>query len=53
MKFSFSSNFRQQHYQQLLREIGAELDAYRLILGINVTEMMAALHVSHPVVKRY
>ncbi len=53
MKFTFSSEFRQSLYQQLLQEIGAELDTYRLILGINVRELMTVLHVSHPHIKRY
>ena len=53
MKFTFSSNFRQPLYQQLLRDLGNEIDTYRILSGVNVKELMAALHISHPVVKRY
>ena len=52
MKFTFSSNFSQSLYQQLLCYLGAEIDNCRLILGINVKELMTALHVSHPIIKR-
>lgn len=52
MKFTFSPNFRQEHYQQLLRDLGVEIEAYRLISGINVRELMSALSISHPILKR-
>lgn len=51
MKFTFSSRFRQSLYQQLLRDLGAEIDTYRQVCGINVRELMTALHVSHPNIK--
>ena len=53
MKFTFSPKFRQQLYQQLLHDLAAEIDIYRLICGINVKEMMTTLHISHPILKRY
>ncbi|MBO5594329.1 MAG: hypothetical protein J5931_06975 [Prevotella sp.] len=53
MKFSFSSKFPQRVCRQLLRALGAEIDNYRLILGVNVTELMTSLGISHPIIKRY
>lgn len=53
MKFTFSSKFRQPLYQQLLCDLGNEIDTYRILSGINVKELMTALHISHPIVKRY
>lgn len=53
MKFTFSSKFRQSLYQQLLSGLGAEIDNYRTILGINVTELMTSLGISHLIIKRY
>ena len=53
MKFTFSPDFRTSLYQELLQRIGSEIDTYRQISGITVKEMMAAVHISHPVLKRY
>jgi len=53
MKFTFSSNFRQSLYQQLLSVIGAEIDTYRQISGITLSEMMDNLHMSYPIIKRF
>jgi hypothetical protein len=53
MKFTFSPKFRQLLYQQILAGLGAELDNYRLILGINVKEMMQDIHLSHLILKKY
>lgn len=53
MLFSFSSKFRQSLYRQLLRALAAEIDTYRQICGINITDMMKGLHISHPILKRY
>lgn len=53
MKFTFSSNFRQSLYQLLLSVIGAEIDTYRQISGITLSEMMDNLHMSYPIIKRF
>ena len=53
MKFTFSSNFRQSLYQQLLSVIGAEIDTYRQISGITISELMGHLHMSYPTLKKY
>lgn len=53
MKFSFSKNFRLPLYAQLLQEVAAEIDTYRELAGINVTDMMTELHISHPTLKKY
>ena len=53
MKFSFSPRFQKSFYEQLLRELGEEIDTYRVISGSNVKDMMDALHISHPVLKKY
>lgn len=53
MCFTFSPKFRQLLYQQILAGLGAELDNYRLILGINVKEMMQNIHLSHLILKKY
>lgn len=47
MKFSFSPLFRQSLYEQLLRALGLEIDAYRQLSGITVKELMDHLHMSH------
>ena len=52
MKFTFSPDFRQSYYQQLLSVIGAEIDTYREISGTTVKELMANLHIGHTVIKR-
>lgn len=52
MKFTFSPKFQKSLYQQFLCELGEEMEAYRLISGINVKDMMAALHISHPILKK-
>ena len=53
MKFSFSPRFRRSFYEQLLRELCEEIETYRLISGSNITEMMSALNVSYPILKKY
>ena len=53
MKFTFSPNFRHSQYCQLLRDLGAEIDTYRLISGTNVRELMSALHISHSILKKH
>ena len=53
MKFTFSPKFRQSLYQRILAGLGAELDNYRLILGITVKEMKQDIHLSHLIIKRY
>lgn len=53
MKFSFSKNFRISMYAQLLQEIAAEIDTYRELAGINITDMMTELHISYPTLKKY
>jgi len=52
MKFSFSPKFRQSFYGQLLRELGDEIETYRIISGCNITEMMSALNISYPILKK-
>ena len=52
MRFTFSSKFRQLHYQSLLRELGEQTDFLRLFCGCSVKRMMADLHVSHLVLKK-
>lgn len=53
MRFTFSSKFRQSLYQRLLKELGGEIDDFRLICGCRVKRMMSDLHVSHQVLKKY
>jgi len=53
MKYTFSKKFPQFLCQQILREVGTSLDNFRLIYGINVRELMAELHISHLIIKRY
>ena len=53
MKFTFSPQFRQTLYGQLLRELAEEIDNYCAISGTNMTEMMAALNVSHLKLKKF
>ena len=53
MRFSFSSKFRQNHYQALLKELGEEVDCFRLFCGCTVKKMMADIHISYPVLKKY
>ncbi len=52
MKFSFSPDFCQSHYQHLLGIIGTEIDTYREISGITVKELMCNLHVGHAIIKK-
>ena len=52
MKFTFSSKFRQSLFKELLHELGAEMDTYRLITGSNIKDMMATLHISYPTLKK-
>ena len=53
MKFTFSPRFHKSHYEQLLRELGDEIDTYRVISGGNVKDVMDTIHISHPVLKKY
>jgi hypothetical protein len=53
MKFSFSPKFRQSFYRQILRELGDEIETYRMVSGCNITEMMSALNISYPILKKY
>jgi hypothetical protein len=53
MKFTFSEKFWLQRYQALLKELGCEIDDFRLMSNCSVKEMMADLHISHPVLKKY
>ncbi len=53
MKFTFSPKFRLKLYARLLRELAEELDTYRVISGTNMKEMMVALNISHPILKKY
>ena len=53
MRFTFSAKFRQDRCHALLKDLGSVIDDYRLQSGCNVKEMMAELHISHPVLKKY
>ena len=53
MKFTFSPRFHKSHHEQLLRELGDEIDVYRVISGSNVKDMMDTIHIIHPVLKKY
>ena len=53
MKFTFSPKFRLPLYEKLLHELGEEIENYRFISGTKIKEMMANLHISHPVLKKY
>ena len=53
MKFTFSSRFHKSLYEQLLRDLGGDINTYRIISGTNVKDMMEAIHISHPVLKKY
>ena len=53
MKFTFSPSFHKSFYEQLLRELGEEIDTYRIISGSNIKDMMATIHISHPILKKY
>lgn len=53
MRFTFSAKFRQDRCHALLKDLGSVIDDYRLQSGCNVKEMMADLHISHPVLKKY
>ncbi len=53
MRFTFSVKFRQDRCHALLRDLACVIDDYRLQSGCNVKEMMADLHISHPVLKKY
>lgn len=52
MKFTFSKKFRLSIYAQLLRVLAKEIETYRLISGVNITEVMAELNISHPILKK-
>lgn len=53
MRFTFSVKFRQDRCYAFLKEFGILIDDYRFQSGCNVKEMMADLHISHPVLKKY
>lgn len=53
MRFTFSSKFRQSHYQVFLHELGNLTEIYRLVSGCSVKKMMADIHISHLVLKKY
>ena len=52
MKFSFSPKFRLPLYARILQELAEEMNTYREISGTNLTEMMAAIHISYPILKK-
>lgn len=51
--FGFSKQFRLSTYEGILSAVGAEIEAYRMIAGINIKDMMAELHISHPILKKF
>ena len=53
MKFSFSLKFRLSLYSRILKDLAKELDTYREISGTNLTEMMDAIHISYPILKKF
>ena len=53
MRFTFSVKFRQDRCYAFLKEFGILIDDYRFQSGCNVKEMMADLHISHLVLKKY
>ena len=53
MKFGFSKEFRLHHYANILRELAAEIETYREISGLNITDMMVEMHISYPTLKKY
>ena len=52
MKFSFSLKFRLSLYSRILKDLANEMDTYREISGTNLTEMMDAIHISYPILKK-
>ena len=52
MKYSFSSKFNLPLCSQKLQNVGKEIDTYREISGTNLTEIMAAIHISYPMLKK-
>ena len=52
MKFSFSLKFRLSLYSRILKDLAKDLDTYREISGTNLTEMMDAIHISYPILKK-
>ena len=53
MKFTFSSRVHKSLYEQLLRDLAGDINTYRVLSGSTVKEIMDAIHISHPVLKKY
>ena len=52
MKLSFSPQFNLSLYADILQGMAKEIDTYREISGTNLTEIMAAVHISYPTLKK-
>ncbi len=52
MKFSVSPHFNSPLYADILQNVAKDIDTYREISGTNLTEIMAAVHISYPMLKK-